>query len=254
MAKKLLIKKPRTTDVDGRKVVLTKFEKHMVNSDNDFSTQFGIIKKSDLKKKKAKTGKEEFYVLEPSFIDYYKTIKRLAQIITLKDIGSIIANTGMNNESIVMEAGTGSAGLSSFISKIAKKVISYDINSDHIRVAKENLSNLKIKNVEIRNGNIYDSKDIREQEEIDILILDNPEPWKAIKTAEKVLKTGGFVVSYSPNINQTQKFVKALSNNFLYERTIENIEREWSIKDEVLRPRMKDIGHTAFLSFARKIQ
>ena len=77
---------------------------------------------------------------------------------------------------------------------------------------------------------------------------------KIARETKKVLKKGGFVVSYSPNINQTQQFVKALTDKFSYEKTIEVIEREWTIKDRVLRPKMKDIGHTAFLSFARLIK
>lgn len=253
MGKKLLIKKERIVDVDGRKVSVSKFEKHLVDSSKDFSSQYGIIKKEELKKSFVKIGKEEFFVLEPSFIDYYKQIKRLAQIITLKDIGAIIANAGINNETVVMEAGTGSAGLSCFLAKIAKKIISYDINTAHQAVAKKNIENLNLKNIELKKGDISKHQTIKEKE-IDVLVLDVPEPWTAIKTAEKVLKTGGFVVSYSPNINQTQQFVKALSDKFLYEKTIEIIEREWTVKEQVLRPRMKDFGHTAFLTFARKLK
>ncbi|MFH1589137.1 MAG: methyltransferase domain-containing protein [archaeon] len=253
MAKKLLIKKERTTKVDGRTVVLSRFEKHLVDDTKDFSTQFGLIKKNDLKKSSAKAGKEVYYVLEPSFIDHYKRIKRLAQIITLKDIGAIITNTGMNNESIVMDAGTGSGGLACYLAKIAKKVISYDIHDDHLAVAKENVDALNLKNIEIKKGDVFNEKKIKEKN-VNILILDVAEPWKAIKTAEKVLKKGGFVVSYSPNINQTEQFVKALSDKFLYEKTTEIMEREWTVKGRILRPRMKDLGHTAFLSFARLIK
>ena len=86
------------------------------------------------------------------------------------------------------------------------------------------------------------------------MVLDVTEPWKATKTAEKILKKGGFLVYYSPNINQVEKFVKSLSDKFLYERTIEVIEREWTVKGLILRPRMKDIGHTAFLTFVRRIK
>lgn len=253
MTKKLLIKKKREIIVDGRKITLTKFEKHLVDDSKDFSTQFGMIKKQDFKKNSVKVGKEKYHILEPSFIDYYKEIRRLAQIITLKDIGAIIANTGINNDSIVMDAGTGSGGLACFLGKIAKKVISYDINNDHLKVAKENVNNLGLKNIEVKKGDIFKPVNIKEKD-IDVLILDVTEPWKAIKTTEKVLKKGGFVVSYSPSINQSQRFVLGLTSKFLYEKTIEVIEREWTIKDKILRPKMKDIGHTAFLSFARLIK
>lgn len=251
--KKLLIKKERQIIVDGRKITLSKFEKHLVDDDKDFSTQFGMIKKTDFKKNKAKVGKEEYFILNPSFIDHYKRIKRLAQIITLKDLGAIITNTGITKDSIVMDAGTGSGGATCFLAMIAKKVITYDINDEHLRVAKENIKNLGIKNVEAKKGDVYKTDKIKEKD-VDVFLLDVAEPWRAIKTAKKVLKKGGFVVSYSPNINQTQQFVKALTDEFLYEKTIEIMEREWTIKDKVLRPRMKDISHTAFLTFARLIK
>jgi tRNA (adenine57-N1/adenine58-N1)-methyltransferase catalytic subunit len=253
MAKKLLIKKPRSTIVDGRKVLLSKFEKHMVDDERDFHSKFGIVKKSELQKSIASVGKEEFYVLNPSFIDDYKRLKRLAQVITLKDIGAIITTTGINRDSIVMEAGTGSAGLSCYLAHICKRIISYDIKAEHQKVAKENIDSLGIKNIELKDGDIFKPETI-EETDVDVLVLDVTEPWNAIITAEKVLKVGGFVVSYSPNISQTHLFVNALNENFLYERTVEIIEREWTVKDKVLRPRMKDLGHTAFLSFARRIQ
>ncbi len=253
MKKKLLIKKERSTDVDGRKVILSKFEKHLVDTRHDFSTQFGMIKKEDFKKDKVKVGKEEFHILEPSFYDHYKNMKRLAQIITLKDIGAIIAHTGIHKESTVMDAGTGSAGLAGYLGAIAKKVVSYDINEEHQKVAEENIKRLGLGNVELKKGDIFNPTTIKEKE-IDVFIIDVTEPWRAVKTAKKVLKKGGFIVSYSPNINQSEKFVKALEDDFLYERTIEIMEREWSIKGKILRPRMKDVSHTAFLSFARKIR
>lgn len=253
MTKKLLIKKGRETVVDSRRIVLSKFEKHMVDSTKDFHTQYGVIKKCDFKKKSIMVGKEEFFILEPSFIDYYKQIRRLAQIISLKDIGSIITNTGINRDSVVMDAGTGSAGLACFLAKIVKKVVSYDINDEHVVIAKSNIKNLGIKNIELKKGDVFKPAQIKEKD-MDVFVLDVTEPWKGVKTAEKVLKKGGFLVSYSPNINQVERFVKALSDKFLYEKTVEIIEREWTVKDLVLRPRMKDLGHTGFLSFARIIK
>ncbi|MBC8494747.1 methyltransferase domain-containing protein [archaeon] len=251
MGKKLLIKKERKVNTGDRDIVVSKFEKHLIDDNNNFGTQFGIIKKADLKKNKVKVGKEEFYILEPVFLDYYKRIKRLAQIITLKDIGIIISNTGMTRDSVVLEAGTGSAGLSCFLANIVKKVVSYDLNKEHQAVAEENIKDLGIKNIDLKQGDIF--KGIKEKD-FDIMVLDVTEPWKAIKTVEKALKKGGFLVSYSPNINQVQRFVKSLSDKFLYERTIEVIEREWTVKDLILRPKMKDIGHTAFLTFVRLIK
>jgi len=69
------------------------------DSSRDYHTTFGYIKKEDLTKpKQVKTNKgKELFVVKPSFIDYYKKIKRGAQIIIPKDVGLIIAECHINN-------------------------------------------------------------------------------------------------------------------------------------------------------------
>ena len=188
MAKKILIKQERKTTVDGRSIRLSKFEKHYVDDDKDFSTQYGMIKEKDLKKiagSTIKSGKEEFIILNPVFIDHYKQIKRLAQIITLKDIGAIITYTGLTKDSFVLDAGAGSGAVSSFLGMLVKKVVSYDVNDAHLEVAKKNIETLNLKNVEVKKGDVYKGVD---EKNIDVFVLDVPEPWRALKTAEQILK------------------------------------------------------------------
>jgi len=257
MAKKLLIKKEKKVFVDDldREVTLSGFEKHYVDNSKDFSTKHGTIRKKELSKKpgsKIMNGNQEFIILDPVFLDHYKQIKRGAQIITLKDIGAIIAHTGINKNSIILDAGSGSGALACFLGMIAKQVVSYDIDKKSLEIARGNVELLGAKNILIKEGDINDYKKIKEKD-IDVLVLDVPEPWKAMKTAEKVLKIGGFLAIYLPNINQVQEFVKALPDEFLLEKTIEIIEREWVVDEKRSRPATKDFGHTGFLTFARKL-
>src|SRR3989338_1020350 len=89
--------------------------------DRDFHTQFGFIKKEDLRKSKetVKSNTDrEFYIFIPSFIDSYKKIKRVPQIIPLKDIAAIVAETGINKASVVVDAGAGSGALACFLANI----------------------------------------------------------------------------------------------------------------------------------------
>lgn len=87
------------------KRILMEYDKKFFVRDlsKDFHTQYGFVKAKDLKKKsgrvKTNTGKW-FSILEPSFIDIYKKIKRDAQIMILKDIALIIVETGINSNSI----------------------------------------------------------------------------------------------------------------------------------------------------------
>jgi len=71
------------------------------DASKDYHTKFGFFGKEDMKKAgkiKSSTGKA-FSIFDASFIDLYRRIKRNAQIIPLKDVGLIIAETGINKSS-----------------------------------------------------------------------------------------------------------------------------------------------------------
>ena len=242
-----------------KKVLVTRQGRKFFARDNeDLHTQYGFITKDELKKAKdgdllkSNTNKE-FFVFTPVFIDLYRKIKRDAQIIPLKDVGVIISETGINKESKVLDAGAGSGALACFLAGIAREVVTYEIREDFIEIVKSNIEFLGLKNVKIKNKNIYDEID---DKNIDVIVLDVPEPWNAIENCSKALKVGGFLVSYSPSVPQVADFVNALRKNedFIYLKTVEITEREWEVEERKIRPKSKGLGHSGFLSFARKIR
>ena len=243
-----------------KKVLITKQGRkfYAKNLDEDLHTQYGFIKKDELKN--AKEGSilksntdKEFFIFSPAFIDLYRKIKRDAQIIPLKDIGLIIAETGINKKSIVLDAGSGSGALACFLAGIAKEVATYEIREDFIEIVKSNMEFLGLKNIKIRNKNIYSEVD---DENIDVAILDLPEPWNALESCSIALKFGGFLVSYSPSVPQVADFVNAVRKNekFVYIKTSEITEREWEVEERKVRPKSRGLGHSGFLSFARKVK
>jgi len=219
----------------------------------DFSIKYGKIKKKDLKKKnsriKTNTGKD-YLIFESQFVDDYKRIRRGAQIIPLKDIGMIIATTGIDKSSVILEAGGGSGGFSCFVSKYVKKIISYDIDDESLEVIRHNIKSLEIKNIAVKKADVYKKID---EKNFDMILFDLPEPWKAIENASKALKVGGFLVSYSPTIVQSQQFVNTLTDSLMHVKTVEMTERMWKIEGQVVRPISKSILHSGFITFARKI-
>ena len=170
----------------------------------------------------------------------------------MKDIGLILSETAINNKSVVVDAGSGSGALACFLANIAKEVISYEIREDFVKIVEHNIGYLGLKNVKVRNKNIYDGID---EKNVDLVVLDLPEPWKAAESAKNALKVGGFLISYSPSIPQTMDFVNTIRKyeDFVYLKTSEIIEREWEIDERKVRPRSQAIGHSGFISFARKI-
>jgi len=256
---KILISKPKKEFIKelGKEISVIKQKRFYVNDlTKDFSTQYGIIDKKDLKKKsgsiiKSNRGKE-FILLEGEFLDNYKRIKRTSQIMTLKDIGYIISHTGINKNSRVIDSGTGCGGNAIYLAYICKEVVSYDINEENVKVAEENIKNLGMKNIKVKNKNIFSGID---EKDVDLIVLDLPTPWDAIKSAEKSLRTGGYLVCYNPQITQTADFVNAINKNdkFIYKKTVELIERSWKIQGKIARPKSEGIGHTGFLTFVRKV-
>ncbi|MCX6706756.1 MAG: methyltransferase domain-containing protein [Candidatus Woesearchaeota archaeon] len=231
-----------------RKILITKEGKKFYVGDTgrDFHTQFGFIRKSDLKSsgKLVKTNKgEQMRILDPSFIDLFRKIKRHAQIITPKDIGMIISNTGVNKKSYVVEFGSGSGALTCFLGHIAKKVSTYDIDDRSLEATRENVKLLKLKNVDVNKADCYAKTEETKDKNADLVAIDLPDPWKALDNAVRAAKTGGFIIS-----NEARK------KGLLVLRTIELIEREWVLDKDRARPDFRGLGHTGFLTFARKLE
>ena len=218
-------------------------------SQGDLHTRFGVIKEKEIKNGVVKShlGKE-FLVYEANFVDKVDKIKRGPAVIVNKDIGLILANTGVNAKSKILEAGSGSGRLTAFLANISNNVTSYEHKKEIFELAQKNLKDLELK-VKIKNKDIYEGI---EEKNLDVIILDLAEPWRVLTHAEKALKCGGCLVAYLPNITQVVQLIKSLTSPFILDKAEEVIEREWIIDDRV-RPVNQILGHTAFLVFIRKI-
>lgn len=221
-------------------------------TEGDLHTNYGVVKEENIKNckniVKSHTGKE-FLVFDANFIDQFEKIKRGPAVMTKKDIGIILSNTGISKDSIVLDAGTGCGVTASILARLVQKVITYEINRDFFNLAEKNFKFLNVKNVEQKNLDIY--KGISEKN-LDLIVLDIPEPWRALEHASKALKSGCFLVAYLPTITQVSDLVKK-SEDFLHHKTVEVLEREWHVEGLKVRPKSQMIGHTGFLVFLRKI-
>jgi len=107
------------------------------------------------------------------------------------------------------------------------------------------LKNMKLKEKDI-------SKGIGERN-VDLITLDLQHPEKIVKHTCKSLKTGGWLVVYSPTIEEVIKVVKEIRKKSFSEiKTVENIVREWQT-ERTTRPKTMGLMHTGWLTFARKI-
>ncbi len=230
-------------------------DEFFVEKGKKINTHHGKIDTSKIKKGKTKThlGKEVI-VLEPNILDFLKRkAKRGSQVMLPKDIGMILAYTGIKPNSKVVDAGTGSAFSSLFIANFVSngKVYTYEKNKKFFEIAKKNIKESGIKNIVLKNKDVTKKID---EKNVDLVILDLKDVKKVIKHAYKSLKPGGYLAVYSPTVDELLEVRKEIEEyGFFNVKTIENIVREWQYT-KTLRPKTMGITHTGFLTFARKLK
>ena len=235
------------------KVLISNKNKFLIKDDKkDFHSKYGMIKKDDFSKKRVETNTgEEFFILKPEFIDIYEKMKRGAQIISLKDIGAILTETGVGKESKVLDAGVGSGALSIYLAHFCKEVVAYEIREDFAKIARGNIEKVGVKNIQVEVRDIYEGID---EKNLDMITLDLREPWKAVKHCAKALRRGGFLVGYTPQVTQALDLVNAaLEEGFILVKVKESAEREWRLGGKVAKPITPMISHTGFLTFLRRV-
>lgn len=232
------------------KKVLFRNGKKYYWSSGDLHTDAGVLKEEDLLKDVTEVvskSDKKFQVVNANFLDKLEKIKRGPQAMMLKDIYSIIAYTGVDSNSKVLDCGVGCGVMSACLSRFVKEVIAYEWKEENLQLANKNFESLNV-NVKVKHKDIYKGVD---EKDLDLVMLDLPEPWNV--NAFNSLKYGGYLVAYLPSITQVQEFVKIVKSKYMVVKVIENIEREWIVDGLKVRPKSPGILHTAFLVFCRKV-
>ena len=168
-----------------------------------------------------------------------------------KDIGWIVAKTGLNSKSKIVDAGGGSGSLCFSLANLGAEVTVYEINPEHFRILQKNKQLFGLENIHLKQEDI--TKGIKEKE-LDLLTLDLPEPWKVTPHAEEVLKEGAYIVVYLPNLIQVQEFINSTKKSQItIIEIVELLERKWKIEDKIMRPEFQMLGHTGFMVLGRKL-
>ncbi len=219
-------------------------------------TDLGIV---DLK---AVTGKEwgdyvashlgkEFTIIKPRAPDLFRHMKRTGAPVMPKDIGTIIAYTGLCPTDVVLDAGTGSGVLAAYMGIIAKKVVTCEANEQFAANARKNMERAGLHNVEVRHADILEEME-KIEGPFDVITLDLQDAALAIPGAKKLLRMGGFVATYSPFFEQASAVRAAVeTEGFQDVITITVTEHEMEYSKRGTRPSTR-VGHTGFITIARK--
>ncbi|MDQ3957462.1 MAG: tRNA (adenine-N1)-methyltransferase [Actinomycetota bacterium] len=206
------------------------------------------------------SGGAKLTVFRPTLADFILKMPRGAQVVYPKDIGLILVYADIFPGAAVLEAGTGSGSLTLALSRAvgdAGRVVSYELRDDHHARAAENVAawyealGAKPENVELRIGDVF--SDVSD-ESFDRMVLDLPEPWRAVGTATESLCPGGILCSYLPTVPQVSQLVETMRRGgFGQIVTMEGLVRTWNVDGQSVRPDHRMVAHTGFLVTGRKL-
>lgn len=234
-------------------------KKYLISEVKEFQSDLGIIKEEQIAN--AKIGDEikshlnhSFKIVKPNVNDFIDLMERKCSILIQKDIGTVLAHTGLGSGDKVVDAGTGAGAISLNFGNIVGdkgKVYTYEIREDFAEIASKNIRNFGITNIQIKNQDIKDGID---EEDVDLIFLDLPKPFEIFEEVYDSLKLGGWLVVYAPYIDQAETSYRVAKKLGFYNiKIIETLQRNLEVRPQGVRPQTRMVGHSGYLLFARKL-
>lgn len=192
-------------------------------------------------------------LLRPSLDDLVCNIKRSTQIVYPKDAGYILMKLNIGPGRRVVEAGTGSGGLTLVFANAVGtegRVFSYDNRPEMQRLARQNLEQVGLdQQVTFKARDVAQGFDERD---VDAVFLDLPDPWSYLAQAHRALVGGGFFGCLVPTANQVTRLLRALGrHDFGMVEVEELLLRPYKTIPARFRPEDRLVPHTGYLIFAR---
>lgn len=233
--------------------------------------------------------KTTVFLLRPTPELWTSSLPHRTQIIFTPDIAVILFNLNIQPGWRVLEAGTGSGSLThSFARAVAPSGVVHTVEFHEGRQAlalAEFSSHGLTSMIRSRVGDISIPATLADHPDgfFDTVFLDVPKPWEFFGSGQdRVLRGGGMFCGFSPCIEQVEKTCAVLRSSGLYvdlhttecicrhydvvhtttkfqKRTREAMEADGQVvvpkafPDAFLKPKDGQLGHTAFLTFARKL-
>jgi len=203
-------------------------------------------------------GDLKFQAFRPLLGDYVLSMPRGATIIYPKDAAMILGVADIKPGTRVLESGIGSGALTlSLVRAVGETgfVKSIEIRDDFAQISKSNVVNYfgsEPKNWVLVVGAFQDQE---YEAEWDRVILDMLAPWECVEAAAKALVPGGVILAYVATTTQLSRFAEALKESDLFTEpeSTETIVRGWHHEGLAVRPQHRMIGHTGFLTVARRM-
>ena len=244
-------------DQRGRRHLLMLRKGETFHSDRGWVTHDTIIGQPDGSWVRTSKG-TRYVVLRPTLAEYVLDMPRGAQVIYPKDLAMVMFWADIFPGARVLEAGMGSGALTLALLRAvgpAGKVISYEQREDFARRA--------LANIQLRMGDVNNlavrlrpvEEGLAEEEPVDRVVFDLPEPWHLVEPVARVLRSGGIFLSYVPTIIQSHQLSEALRRHpgYTLVETFETLFRPWNIENTSVRPFHRMVAHTGFITVARRV-
>ncbi len=225
----------------------------------EFHSHAGVLRHDDL------LGQEEgarvrttlgarLVAVRPTLAEYVLEMPRGAQVIYPKDLGPILVLADVFPGARILESGVGSGALTMTLLRAVGptgQVTGYELRDDFAARARRNVDGFLGDDVplhvEVRD--VYEGID---EEHLDRVILDLPEPWRVVKHAAAALRPGGILLAYLPTIGQVARLREELAeSSFGMAESLEVLQRGWHVDGQSVRPDHRMVAHTGFLTTAR---
>jgi tRNA (adenine57-N1/adenine58-N1)-methyltransferase catalytic subunit len=230
-------------------------------SKTKFHTHRGFVELAEtIGKKYGETVKtsmgQPLFLFRPRAIDLVEVFDRPTQILYPKDIGYSLYQLGVAAGSRVLEVGTGSGAMTACLARAVQPgghVYSYEMRPEFLRAARANIEKAGLSGIVTLHN-----KDPTEgfgEEDVDAVVVDLGDPWKMVAPAWKALTGGGMLAGFTPTTNQLEKLAEALRiGGFVILEAVEVMLRQLKTEMGKLRPESRMVGHTAYVTIARKVQ
>jgi tRNA (adenine57-N1/adenine58-N1)-methyltransferase len=199
-----------------------------------------------------------YVALRPTLAEFVLDMPRGAQVIYPKDLAMILFWADVYPGCRVLEAGMGSGALTLALLRAVGpdgRVITYEQREEFARRALANIHmrSGEVTNLTVRLGPVEEG--VADEEPVDRVLLDLPEPWKLTGEMARVLRPGGIFLSYVPTIIQAQQTAETLGRDrqWALVETFETLFRPWNIEGQSVRPFHRMVAHTGFITVARRV-
>jgi len=250
-------------DGKGRQYALTLKAGEVFQHSGETIPHDEVIGKPDGTMIRLSRGKK-MMVLSPTLAEYTLKMPRGAQVLYPKDLALISMWADVYPGAKVFEAGVGSGALTlALLRAVGERghVVSYEIREDFAKIAMKNIERYlgDVPQFQLFNRDAYEGIEYHLEGEAsfyDRIVLDLPEPWRVVENAISMLRLGGIYLSFVPTVPQVIQTVETLSRSgaFAFVQTFETLLRDWNIEGRSVRPNLRMVAHSGFITVARRVE